>query len=540
MEEKAKKAVIYIDVEDEITDVVNKIKEAQEKIIALVPPKGIGILRSAVNLRILERTSKKAGKQIVLISGNSALVSMAGAASIPVAKTLQSKPEIPEIDALEIDGEDIIDGEKLPVAEFAKKAEDDEAEMLSNLDIDDNKTFSNKEPVAAKNAKNKAAKGFKIPDFNAFRKKIFLFGGLGAVLLIFLVWAIFFAPAAKVVISAKTSNLNLSETVKLVANNASVDAEKGILPVLTQTLDKNSELSFDTTGTKEEGEAASGTLTLSQSSEGDPMAIKSGTAFSAGDCNFVTTQTATIPGAKVSGGAIRPGTTTVEIRATQIGEQCNLAAQTYVSSVSGVSARGGQTSGGTKTVKKIVSQADANSAQEKLSTAQDLEAIRTELTGKFNNDYYVLKDSFKSEPSDVKFSPAVNAEAPDGKAKASATVKYSLVAIKKTDLKNYLEAVAKEKLNKNDSQKVYNSGFDSVKMSNYGGESVKITTTAKVGPKIDEKALKEKIHGKRYSEVQSIAKETDGVSDVDVQFSYFWVSTVPANNDKIDIEFTVK
>lgn len=541
MEEKAKKAVIYIDVEDEITDVVNKIKEAQEKIIALVPPKGIGILRSAVNLRILERTSKKAGKQIVLISGNSALVSMAGAASIPVAKTLQSKPEIPEIDALEIDGEDIIDGEKLPVAEFAKKAEDDEAEMLSNLDIDDNKTFSNKEPVAAKNAKNKAAKGFKIPDFNAFRKKIFLFGGLGVVLLIFLVWAIFFAPAAKVVISAKTSNLNLSETVKLVANNASVDAEKGILPVSTQTLDKNSELAFDATGTKEEGEAASGTLTLSQRTESKPVVVKAGTAFSAGGCNFVTTETATISGADFSNGVVtQAGTATVAIRATQIGEQCNLAAQAYTSSVDGVSARGGQTSGGTKTVKKVVSQADANSAQEKLSTAQDLEAIRTELTGKFGNDYYILKDSFKAEPSDVKFSPAVNAEAPDGKAKASATVKYSLVAIKKTDLKNYLEAIAKEKLNKNDSQKVYNSGFDSVKMSNYGGESVKITTTAKVGPKIDEKALKEKIHGKRYGEVQSIAKETDGVSDVDVQFSYFWVSTVPANNDKIDIEFTVK
>ena len=163
MEEKAKKTVIYIDAEDEITDIVNKIKESKERIIALVPPKAVGILRSAVNLRILARTSRKDNKQIVLITNNSALLAMAGAAKIPVAKTLQSKPEIPEIDILEVDGEDIIDGEKLPVSEFAGKTTDqEEAEMLSNLDIDDNKSFSKKDPDFSRENKNKSNKSIKI------------------------------------------------------------------------------------------------------------------------------------------------------------------------------------------------------------------------------------------------------------------------------------------------------------------------------------------------------------------------------------------
>ena len=37
------KEVIYIDSEDDITDVISKVKSAKEKIVALVPPKGIGV-----------------------------------------------------------------------------------------------------------------------------------------------------------------------------------------------------------------------------------------------------------------------------------------------------------------------------------------------------------------------------------------------------------------------------------------------------------------------------------------------------------------
>ena len=50
-----KKDIIYIDVEDDITAIIGKIKESKEKIIALVPPKRIGVLQSAVNLRLLAR-----------------------------------------------------------------------------------------------------------------------------------------------------------------------------------------------------------------------------------------------------------------------------------------------------------------------------------------------------------------------------------------------------------------------------------------------------------------------------------------------------
>src|SRR4051812_40830772 len=118
------KDVIYIDVEDDITAIIGKVKDAKEKIVALVPPKRVGVLQSAVNLRLLARAAGQVDKRLVLISSNAALSALAAAAKIPVAKNLQSKPELAEISALDIDnGEDVIDGAQLPVGELARTAD---------------------------------------------------------------------------------------------------------------------------------------------------------------------------------------------------------------------------------------------------------------------------------------------------------------------------------------------------------------------------------------------------------------------------------
>ena len=46
------KDVIYIDVEDDITAIVGKIKASKERIIALVPPKRVGVVRLICGLSL--------------------------------------------------------------------------------------------------------------------------------------------------------------------------------------------------------------------------------------------------------------------------------------------------------------------------------------------------------------------------------------------------------------------------------------------------------------------------------------------------------
>lgn len=49
------KAVIYIDTEDDITAIIDRVKAAKSDIVALVPPKRTGVLQSVVNLKLLRR-----------------------------------------------------------------------------------------------------------------------------------------------------------------------------------------------------------------------------------------------------------------------------------------------------------------------------------------------------------------------------------------------------------------------------------------------------------------------------------------------------
>src|SRR5436190_21684876 len=92
---KSTKDTIYVDAEDDITAIIDKVEGAKNKVVDLVLPKRTAALQSIVNMRLLKRSSKNANKSVVLITTEQALVPLAGAAEIHVAKSLQSKPEIP-------------------------------------------------------------------------------------------------------------------------------------------------------------------------------------------------------------------------------------------------------------------------------------------------------------------------------------------------------------------------------------------------------------------------------------------------------------
>jgi hypothetical protein len=83
---KPGKDVIYLDVDDEITTIIDKVEGAKQKIVALVLPKRATMLQSIVNMRLLKRSATSAGKSVVLITSEHALMPLAGAAGIHVAK----------------------------------------------------------------------------------------------------------------------------------------------------------------------------------------------------------------------------------------------------------------------------------------------------------------------------------------------------------------------------------------------------------------------------------------------------------------------
>ncbi len=532
------KDVLYIDVEDDITAIITKIKASNEKIIALVPPKRIGALQSAVNLRLLNRAATQAGKRLVIITNNQALAGLAAAASIPVAKNLQSKPEIAEIPALEIDDEDVIDGGELPVGEHAESAtgagdtesDDEVASVLPSVNIDDEAPAQKSTPRSKNTPKAK-----KIPNFNSFRKKLFI--GILALLLLAgtLVWAFVFAPAATVIITAKTTSSPVSGIISL-GDTTSVD--KGTLKVLTQSSDSDVSVQFTPSGQKDIGNKASGTASLSTNSIANlGTTVPAGTALTASNgLTYYTTSPVTFTINNYSG-------VPVGIQAADSGEKYNGATGTLSGAPSGVSAKvTDATSGGTSQIVPVVTAADVQAAKEKL-VSQSTDDAKNQLTTKFSSDYQVIADSFTVDRSDVVSSPDVGGQATDGKATLKSKVTYKLSGIAKSELTQYLTDALKKQMTDQTTQKVYDSGIASAKLSDYKAgspASIRLTATGQVGPVINENDIKNEVAGKRFGDVQSELTKINGVSDVEVRFSYFWVNTIPKDTKKITVEFSVQ
>lgn len=540
-----KKDVIYVDIEDDITSVIEKVKNAAAPIVALVPPKRIGVLQSVVNLKLLQRAATGAKKRVVLITNDQALIGLASGLAMPVAKNLQSRPEIPTMTAATLDDEEVINGEELPVGELEKTA--DKPLELTGFPVAGDKpaaAVAASAPFAAKAAARAPRKGSAVPDFDKFRKKMFIFGGLGALLIVFLIWAIFFAGKATVAITANTNIVNISKNLVL-RPDAKPDAAQGVAPAQIKELKRASTIDFTATGKKEVGERATGEVNFSRQAQSSTT-IPAGTQLvTSGGLAFTTNSAVTIPASSFGPGCFPtacPGTAKGSVTATASGTKYNGASGSLSGSTDGASASfASETTGGTDKTITVVSQSDIDKAYEKLD-AQDSSKVKAELKKQFDNNVVVIDESFAIEPADPTSAPGLGQEA--STAKLSAETTYRLVGITRSDLRAVFDTYTKTQIAGDKNQKIYESGDESAAFTEFSKNAneykVKARATAQVGPNIDEKALAEQLVGKRAGEVQQLLEDVQGVEDVNVSFSPFWVTKTPNKAEKITIKFVVK
>jgi hypothetical protein len=552
------KDVIYIDIEDDITGIIGKVKAAGSKIVALVPPKRAGVLQSAVNLKLLQRAADASDKRVVLITSDHSLTALAAGVRMPVAKNLQSRPEVPEVEAPAMDDEEIINGAELPVGEMAaamgggavagtagKTLADKVDDDVDLRDAPKAKDLAAGAVAAKKPAtplSKKVSSKLKIPDFTTFRNKFFLFGGIGAALLVFLVWALVFAPHAKITISAQTIAVNIDRTLSLDPKAASSDTAKLALKPNVQTLKKSVATTFTATGQKDVGNKASGTATLSNGYDSSGISIPQGTVLvAANGKKFTTNNTVTVPGATVSGGSIKSGTAKVGITASESGDSYNMAAQSYeVQGYPSLGANSDATTGGTTQIATIVTQEDVDKAKGQLAQP-DTTGAKNELKKQFQGDYIIIEESFTSDQGQPSVEPAVGQ--PAQQAKITVETTYNYVAISRDDAKKVAGDVVNAALEGKDNQQMYSLGdnnitFQVFQKNENGTYSARFISTGFIGPKIDTDKLAEQITGKRFGEIQTLVNQIPGVQKVDIQLSPFWVNTAPSP-DKIEVSFSV-
>lgn len=539
------KDVIYIDIDDDVTAIISKIKKTSQKVVALVPPKRAGALQSAVNLRLLDRMAKADKKQLVLVTHNPALVALAANARIPVAKNLQSKPELAD-ERIDTDENDtIIDGSAIPVGDFAGMSTDtplrvSRNDVIDTVDISLPDETTTPEPMrdvsrTKKSATPSARKAPKIPNFDTFRKKLFfaITGGIGLVAL--LVWMFVFAPAATIIVTASTSPFPVSTTVTL-GGSVATDYAAGVVRSVTQQQKQDVTVEFEATGQKNTGTKATGTVTFEA-----PLTASIGTTIDEGTIitrsgrSFATTESVTMTLSNFSG-------VDVGIVATEGGTASNGISGNASGAPSGIAATIVSTSGGTDKISRVVSAEDLERAKGVLQ-GKSTEDPKKALIALFTNGEKVIDNSFSAQYGESVSKPAVGEEATDGKAALVTPATYTIQAIERSELEVYVKALITASFAGDTSQKIFSSGVDEATVGNYRQQDqaqlATITTSASVGPVIEDAAVKEAAKGKIYGDVQSTLQSRTGIKEVDVKFSYFWVTRVPSDIEKITIEYKI-
>jgi hypothetical protein len=528
------KSTVFIDANDEITTIIAKLQDAEHDIVALVLPKRTNVFQSLVNTKLLKRAADAAGKKAVLVTSDEAILPLAGLVGMYVAATPQSKPYLPV--SPDNAGDDGVDP-KTPIGELAVAAsalDDDTIDLaeMSSLDVP-----GESEAVG----KSKPGKKTKVPNFNSFRKRLII----GVVALVLLVVAGVFArvvlPRAEIVL--ETTAQNYDQTIEFTASvgQDSVDIDRLIAPATAQETTEERETRVTTTGERNTGDQASGTMTLTNCiNDGESKTVPSGTAFSSGNFTFVSTSAVELDPAIFSGANCRSNefglSEDVPVRAENPGENYNLSARSYTSAINGILAFGSQMSGGTDQIVQVVSARDIATARQQLETELS-QGVQEALAEDLRQAGLVpLPDTMTRGDIDATATPQENQEANEVTVRATAT--FRMLGVSNADVRQLLENSLQDEVDL-DRQAILDDGLSSASVRVIEGEGdsvrVRVRTIVAVGPDVDVDGLKEEIAGQKRSLTESALLAVPGVRDVQIDYSPFWVFSTPRNTSKINM-----
>lgn len=554
------KQVIYVDVDDEITAIIDKMNATSARVIALVLPKRAAVFQSVVNMKLLKRRADSAKKHLVLITSEAGLMPLAGIAGIHVASTLQSKPEIPSgplaIHTADDDNEETATMESGPAADddfdatqnagapigalagqqAAQRVRPSSDEGVIELDntVKPGLAAKLKSPSAGGKddaKKVKPDKKLKVPNFFSFRKKLLL-GGLVLVLLIVgWYYAFFVMPKATVTIMTNSSDVNSNLNATLDTAAGKVDTEKGVLPAQTKQEQKSNTQQVPATGQQNKGNKATGTVVMTANVCGTPTSpaeVPAGTGITTNGLTFITQKTATFTFDGISGGCIHFKSDSISITAQNGGSNYNVSSANFT--VRSDTTANGSTSGGTDNNVKVVQQSDIDAATQKLSSTQDQNALKNQLQGELEDDKLVaLPATFSASTPNINTSSSVGDEADTVTVTQSVT--YTMFGVRKDDLTKLIEANVNKQIDPK-KQSIQNSGVDQAKVTTAAAGpgpqlKVMVAATSTVGPVLDIEAIKHEIVGMKSGNVQNKIKQHMGVENVEVRYSPFWVTKAP-------------
>lgn len=524
---------IYLEVDEEITSVIDRLKGSESDKVGIVVPRGAMVLQSVVNLKLIQKAAQKAKKTVAIITVDKVGRSLAAQVGLPVyddprqAEASSPSPSEPSpvvSDVIEIDmskGEE--EGDALPegvkVNYYTGESVEGEAKAVPEKQESTIEKASKDAGFSARKVAGGATQKFvvknKAPkDPRKLKLKIWI--SITAVLLA-AVGAWLFLNKASVTVTVPAESYDATGEILVDATLMASEPENGKIKGTLVSAEEEVSKEINSTGTKKVGEKATGKITF-YNDDGVDYTISSGTAVTASSGQgFVTTSQITVPKAVIASGAVVQGSIEGSIEADESGTEYNLSSSTTyaVSGANYISGKG-ETSGGTSEEIKVVSEEDITNAEDAL-----VEEAPSKLRDKLKSDAkdeYVFESAINYEVNDFSANKSAGDESDTFVAKAK--IVGQVLTFNEDDLREAIAYAVKDKLP--EGQSLLESQEDVITPELITNDlpkkemKINVKLATHVGNAVDTEDLAGQLKGKSVKNGRQIVADKVGVSVDDV------------------------
>lgn len=551
---------LYLEVDEDITSAIDKLRKAPGTSVQIVVPKRSGILQSIINLKLLKKAANDAGKELVLVTNDKIAGDLAGRIGIPVAAAIGSRPVINEPARPEPknDADEIIDAND-PVSDSDLIDLDDKPAIsttstkrpaFSQRDIDKPKVAAAAFTPSAMDASSdlesapaaKASGASKVPSFTKLQRRLSWVGLAVLLVVVYLVGMYYFA-SSNVKIFALGTKVNVEGNFAADTSATKSDAANAILAAKEVVFSKDATTPVIPTGQKDNGTKSSGTVVFKNCEDSNVYPLAAGNTISSQGLSFTTNDAIVIPAGTFTGGGTNctSPTVSVKVTATKNGDSYNLTNATFTSPklTSNFKITAAQLSGGTSKIATVVTQADVDTAQADL-LAKDKEASLVALNAKVPSDSMALPDSMVQTISAVTPTPAVGEEAKT--ANVTLKITYTSLTVFKDDYKVMVNALEQKQIG--EKSQIYDDGIATAKITSNGKDSAgrpsfNFSALAYGGAKLDKTEIANKLKGMKYGEATTYVGGLPGVDHVEINVWPAWSTSLPKRPTRINVTVSV-
>ncbi len=533
--------IYYLEPDEEITSVIDKIKNSKSNRISLVVPREATLLQSVVNLKLLVKEAAKFSKEIVLVTSDKIGRNLAAQVGLTVFDSIKSGRPIYQPPASLPDEQEIIeiDMRKEEVPQAKPKGV-----QVHHFQEEAHKGWSKKEIRPTSQPSWKPHKPVVEFDWKKTRKIIWPL--ITASILLILIGLFLILPKVTIKIKVLAQNYDKTLEAKISAEESSNLSENTFSGNLID-LTSEKEDKFTATGKKNLGGKASGTLTVYNYWDSNPQTFPTGTKFLSSSKTFVSKSSVTVPGTSIRGGNIVPGNVNVDIEAENAGEDYNVKSGRFT--IVGLPAAQqekiyGQSNkdltGGFSKEVTVVSQQDYDQAKDKL-TKELNDDLKNQLKEK-TNDLEILDKTVQNDTVETKSSANVDQEANDFTLKIKERTR--VMGFNKSGFDQFIVEVLEKQIPQD---KMITLGLDDtivpvVKETKYDEKSLnlEVHVKAKISSKVDIEKVKKDLLGKSNTAINNYLSKIDGINGFEIKFSPSWWLKRISNfqrNLKVELEY---